>query len=55
MVCGRCKNEIECLARDANGNFYCAYCGCKINEEEIIFDEKDRNKKKSGKPAVKKI
>lgn len=34
--CIHCQGEIECIARDAEGNEYCAFCGRELKDVQTI-------------------
>jgi hypothetical protein len=33
--CEKCRGKIVCIARDAFGNTYCAYCGKKVDYKPV--------------------
>lgn len=43
--CEKCKGKIVCIARDALGNTYCAYCGRKVDYSEFNKEVKEKMKK----------
>jgi len=53
LTCKKCNLTIECVAKDSEGNEYCAFCGRKINADEIKVDivdiSKERKENKNGK------
>jgi len=37
-TCNKCATIIDCVATDAYNNKFCAYCGRKLDEKQLILD-----------------
>jgi len=45
QLCSHCKVNLDCIAKDAFGNKFCAYCGRSISEKEMKLREEHAKKK----------